>query len=48
MQLNKGIVKGPRMPTAGKSIATNGGPDPTNGRKLVGDPGPHEGVINSP
>jgi len=49
--INKGIVKGPRIFTAGKSIATTGGhADPTNGsnRKLVGDPGPHEGVINSP
>lgn len=49
--INKGIVKGPRIFTAGKAIATTGGhADPTNGsnRKLVGDPGPHEGVINSP
>lgn len=49
--INKGIVKGPRIYTAGKAIATTGGhADPTNGsnRKLIGDPGPHEGVINSP
>ena len=49
--INKGIIKGPRIYTAGKSIATTGGhADPTNGsnRKFVGDPGPHEGVINSP
>ena len=49
--MNKGVVKGPRIYTAGKSIATTGGhADPTNGsnRKFVGDPGPHEGVINSP
>lgn len=49
--INKGIVKGPRIYTAGKSIATTGGhADPTNGsnKKFVGDPGPHEGVINSP
>lgn len=49
--INKGVVKGPRIFTAGKAIATTGGhADPTNGsnRKLVGDPGPHEGVINSP
>jgi imidazolonepropionase-like amidohydrolase len=49
--INKGIVKGPRIFTAGKAISTTGGhADPTNGsnRKLVGDPGPHEGVINSP
>ncbi len=49
--INKGIIKGPRIFTAGKSIASTGGhADPTNGsnRKLVGDPGPKEGVINSP
>ncbi|WP_338407991.1 amidohydrolase family protein [uncultured Flavobacterium sp.] len=49
--INRGLVKGPRIYTAGKSIATTGGhADPTNGsnRKLVGDPGPHEGVVNSP
>jgi imidazolonepropionase-like amidohydrolase len=49
--INKGIIKGPRIYTAGKSIATTGGhADPTNGsnRKFASDPGPHEGVINSP
>ena len=49
--INKGIIKGPRIYTAGKSIASTGGhADPTNGsnRKFAGDPGPHEGVINSP
>jgi imidazolonepropionase-like amidohydrolase len=49
--INRGTVKGPRIFTAGKSIATTGGhADPTNGssRKLMGDPGPLEGVINSP
>ncbi len=49
--INKGIVKGPRIFTAGKSIATTGGHgDPTNGTKkeLMGDPGPKEGVVNSP
>lgn len=49
--ITKGIVKGPRIFAAGKSIATTGGhADPTNGsnRKLMGDPGPLEGVINSP
>ncbi len=49
--INKGLVDGPRIFTAGKSIASTGGhADPTNGsnRKLVGDPGPKEGVINSP
>jgi imidazolonepropionase-like amidohydrolase len=45
----KGWVVGPRIFTAGKSLATTGGhADPTNGRKaeLKGDPGPKEGVIN--
>lgn len=48
--INAGLVKGPRIFTAGKSLATTGGhADPTNGRKqeLMGDPGPKEGVINS-
>lgn len=47
--INKGIIKGPRVYTAGKSIATTGGhADPTNGYKkeLMGDPGPAEGVVN--
>jgi imidazolonepropionase-like amidohydrolase len=47
--VNKGTVKGPRIFTAGKSIATTGGhADPTNGyrKNLMGDPGPAEGVIN--
>jgi len=49
--INAGIVVGPRVLTAGKSIASTGGhADPTNGskRELMGDPGPKEGVINSP
>lgn len=48
--INAGKVVGPRIITAGKSLATTGGhADPTNGssRKLVGDPGPKEGVVNS-
>lgn len=48
--INKGKIIGPRVFTAGKSIATTGGhADPTNGsnRKLIGNPGPKEGVINS-
>ncbi|MBL7724262.1 MAG: amidohydrolase family protein [Chitinophagaceae bacterium] len=47
--INKGLIKGPRVYTAGKSIATTGGhADPTNGYKkeLMGDPGPAEGVAN--
>lgn len=49
--INQGLVIGPRILTAGKSIATTGGhADPTNGYRedLMGDPGPKEGVINSP
>jgi imidazolonepropionase-like amidohydrolase len=49
--INRGTVVGPRIFTAGKAIATTGGhADPTNGyrRDLMGDPGPKEGVINSP
>lgn len=48
--INRGYVKGPRIYTAEKAIATTGGhADPTNGvrRDLRGDPGPAEGVINS-
>lgn len=47
--INKGHIKGPRVFTAGKSIATTGGhADPTNGyrKDLMGSPGPNEGVIN--
>ncbi|WP_297335274.1 amidohydrolase family protein [Algoriphagus sp.] len=49
--INNGLVEGPRIYTAGKSIAPTGGhADPTNGvkRDLMGDPGPDEGVINGP
>ena len=48
--IDQGFVVGPRIFTAGKSIATTGGhADPTNGRNLdlTGDPGPKEGVVNS-
>ena len=49
--INKGVVKGPRIFTAGKSLASTGGHgDPTNGYRmeLMGDPGPKDGVVNSP
>jgi len=49
--IKKGYVVGPRIFTAGKSLATTGGhADPTNGRRkeAMGDPGPKEGVVNSP
>lgn len=48
--INAEKVIGPRVFTAGKSLATTGGhADPTNGssRKLMGDPSPKEGVVNS-
>ncbi len=47
--INGNTIKGPRIYTAGKSIATTGGhADPTNGYRgdLMGDPGPELGVIN--
>jgi imidazolonepropionase-like amidohydrolase len=47
--INKKLIKGPRIITAGKSIATTGGhADPTNGyrKDLMGDPGAAAGVIN--
>jgi imidazolonepropionase-like amidohydrolase len=49
-----GEVPGPRMFTAGKSLATTGGhADPTNNlshflSEKIGTPGPTEGVLNSP
>ncbi|MGZ5255754.1 MAG: amidohydrolase family protein, partial [Flavitalea sp.] len=49
--ISKKLVVGPRIFTAGKSIATTGGhADPTNGfrKDLMGNPGPNEGVINGP
>jgi len=52
--IDNGAVPGPRMFTAGKSIATTGGhADPTNSysQKIsgaLGAPGPNEGVVNSP
>ncbi len=49
--INQGWVRGPRIYTAGKSIATTGGhADPTNGyRKHLGaHPGPQDGVADGP
>jgi len=49
--INSGVIMGPRIFTAGKAIATMGGhADPTNGvrKENMEDPGPKEGVINSP
>ena len=47
--INKHLIKGPRVYTAGKPISSTGGhADPTNGyrKDLMGDPGPLEGVVN--
>ena len=49
--INAGIVPGPRIFTAGKAIGSTGGhADPTNGMRwdLIKDPGPLDGIINSP
>ena len=49
--INKGWIKGPRIFTCEKALGTTGGhADPTNGVRddLKGDPGPKEGVVNSP
>lgn len=49
--IKNGFIDGPRIYTCEKSIATTGGHgDPSNGVRdnLKGDPGPKEGVINSP
>ncbi|NVK53055.1 MAG: amidohydrolase family protein [Flavobacteriaceae bacterium] len=48
--IQQGKIAGPRIFTAEKSLATTGGhADPTNGmsNKLMGNPGPKEGVVNS-
>lgn len=47
--INNGDIQGPRIFTAGKSIATTGGhADPSNGYRhsLFANPGPENGVIN--
>lgn len=49
--IDAGKIDGPRIFTAGKIISSTGGHgDPTNGSRadLMGDPGPKEGVVNSP
>ena len=49
--ISAGYIDGPRIYTAGKALGTTGGhADPSNGvrKDLMGDPGPKEGVINSP
>ena len=47
--IQQGLIDGPRIFAAGKSLATTGGhADPTNGVRedMLGDPGPKEGVVN--
>jgi len=47
--INKGLIDGPRIYTAGKALGVTGGhADPTNGYKkeLMGNPGPEHGVVN--
>jgi len=47
--IEDGDVAGPRVFSAGKSLATTGGhADPTNGwaSYIAGDPGPRQGVVN--
>lgn len=49
--IRQGLVDGPRVFAAGRAItATGGHADYSNGlsQRLVGDPGPFEGVVNSP
>ncbi len=49
--INAGVVPGPRIFTAGTAIGSTGGhADPTDGYRhdLAGDPGPKDGIINSP
>jgi imidazolonepropionase-like amidohydrolase len=49
--VDAGLIDGPRIFTAGKSIATTGGhADPTNSWRadIMGSPGPRDGVINGP
>ena len=49
--IDAGLIDGPRVYTAAKSLATTGGHgDPTNGwsMQIRGDPRPMQGVINGP
>jgi imidazolonepropionase-like amidohydrolase len=49
--INAGILPGPRIFTAGVAMGSTGGhADPTDGYRtdLAGDPGPLQGIINSP
>ena len=49
--INAGVLPGPRIFTAGVAIGSTGGhADPTDGYRydLAGDPGPAQGIIDSP
>src|SRR5262249_8177867 len=49
--INAGVLVGPRIYTSGRPIGSTGGhADRTDGYRddLAGDPGPGEGIINSP
>ena len=49
--INAGFLAGPRIFTAGVAIGSTGGhADPTSGYRhdLAGDPGPMQGIVNSP
>ncbi|MFL6591557.1 MAG: amidohydrolase family protein [Luteimonas sp.] len=49
--IRSGLIDGPRILTAGKAIGSTGGhADGTDGYRadLMGDPGPADGIINSP
>jgi imidazolonepropionase-like amidohydrolase len=49
--INGGVLTGPRIFTAGMAMGSTGGhADPTDGYRedLAGNPGPQQGVINSP
>ena len=49
--INKGLVPGPRIYSAGQAIGSTGGhADGSDGYRadLAGDPGPRDGIINSP
>jgi imidazolonepropionase-like amidohydrolase len=49
--IRSGLIEGPRILTAGKAIGSTGGhADGTDGYRadLMGDPGPADGIVNSP
>ncbi len=48
--INQRLIDGPRMFVSGNLSSTGGPGDPTNGWRgdIMGDPGPDDGIINSP